>query len=139
MDDREDLGIRALIEGVRRSQASPGSRGAGMVSLAISYTNEGYERAAYGMLLGWLQARYPEHHVPEDTITAVRKHSTWHSHEKVTDLFMSLAREQHTRSIVDPDLQIGLGVLFYTNQEYEKAKDCFETALAARPRVSVAH
>jgi peroxin-5 len=37
---------------------------------------------------------------------------------------------------MDPDLQIGLGVLFYTNSDYERAKDCFATALGARPKVS---
>jgi peroxin-5 len=36
---------------------------------------------------------------------------------------------------MDPEVQIGLGVLYYTNQEFDKAKDCFESALAARPKV----
>jgi hypothetical protein len=36
---------------------------------------------------------------------------------------------------MDPELQIALGVLFYGNTDYDRAKDCFESALAVRPRV----
>ncbi|KII92734.1 hypothetical protein PLICRDRAFT_103768 [Plicaturopsis crispa FD-325 SS-3] len=133
MDEREDAGMRALAEGVRRAQAA-GANGAGMLSLAISYTNESFDRASHTMLLRWLQARFPSHPIPESTIQAVSRNSAWDTHDRIQDAYLSLARTQHSQGIMDPDVQIGLGVLFYTNQEYDRAKDCFESALSARPK-----
>lgn len=129
MDEHEQAGMRALVEGVKRA-AENGGHGEGMLSLAISYTNESYDRASQATLLRWVRARFPEHPIP-DISTSM---TSWHTHEKITEVFISLAREQHARGVVDPDVQIGLGVLFYTNGEYDRAKDCFESALSVRPR-----
>jgi peroxin-5 len=87
------------------------------------------------MLLRWLRARYTSLPIPEDTVKAMSTHSSWDTHNRITDLFLTLARTQHSEGNMDPEVQIGLGVLYYTNQEFDKAKDCFETALAARPKV----
>ena len=66
----------------------------------------------------------------------MKNHSTWDAHNRVTDVFLNLVRTQHIdEGRVDPDVQIGLGVLFYTNSEFDRAKDCFESALSARPGV----
>lgn len=88
------------------------------------------------MLLRWLRARFPTHPIPEETANAVKNHSTWDAHNRVTDVFLNLARAQHSEGTLDPEVQIGLGVLFYTNSDFERAKDCFESALSARPAVS---
>jgi peroxin-5 len=101
-------------------------------SLAVSYTNEGYERASHAMLLRWMQARFPDVAVPTETFDAL-KQSSWHSHARVTDALLGLARAQHERGVIDADVQIALGVLFYTDGKFDLAKDCFETALAERP------
>ncbi|KAJ3724837.1 hypothetical protein C8R42DRAFT_662730 [Lentinula raphanica] len=133
MDEHEDAGMRALVEGVKRAEAA-GASGAGMMSLAISFTNEAMDRASHVMLLRWLRARFPDFAVSEETANAISSNSSWDTHIKVTDLFLNLARQQHSQGIVDPDVQIGLGVLYYTNGEYALAKDCFESALSQRPR-----
>lgn len=61
--------------------------------------------------------------------------SSWDTHDRITQLFLELARSQHGQNNMDPDLQIALGVLFYTNSEYERAQDCFVAALNVRPKV----
>ncbi|KAJ2917783.1 hypothetical protein MD484_g2622, partial [Candolleomyces efflorescens] len=133
MDEREEAGMRALAQGVKRAEEA-GAQGAGMLSLAISFTNESYDRGSHAMLLRWLRARYPTFPVPEQTIKAMATNSAWDTHGRVTDAFLNLARDQHSKGVLDADVQIGLGVLFYTNSEYDRAKDCFEAALSARPK-----
>jgi len=105
-------------------------------SLAISFTNESYDRASHTMLLRWFRARYPSAHVPEETLKAMGTNSSWDTHGRITELFLDMARTQHAQDDMDEDLQIALGVLFYTNGEYERAHDCFTTALNVRPGVS---
>jgi peroxin-5 len=88
------------------------------------------------MLLRWVRARFPSQHIPEETINAVRNNSVWDAHNRVTEAFLNLARTQHSQGTLDPEVQIGLGILFYTNSEFDRAKDCFESSLSVRPRVS---
>ncbi|THH02071.1 hypothetical protein EW026_g733 [Hermanssonia centrifuga] len=131
MDEREEPGMRALMEGVKRAEAV-GAAGEGMLSLAVSFTNESFERGSHTMLLRWLRARYPSHSISEEAWKSL-SNSAWHSHERVTEAFIDLARQQHSQGQLDPEVQIGLGVLYYTNGQYELAKDCFEAALSIRP------
>ena len=153
MDEREEAGMRALLQGVKRAEDS-GTPGAGMLvslvqinftsnlisfrasqSLAISFTNESYDRASHTMLLRWFRAHYPSIPIPEETTKAMATSSSWDTHDRITDLFLNLARTQHSQDHMDPDLQIALGVLFYTNGNYNQAQDCFVAALNVRPKV----
>lgn len=86
------------------------------------------------MLLRWLHARFPDTPIPPEVQEAVTK-SAWHSHDVVTEAFLNVARTQHAQGVIDPDIQLALGVLFYTNAAYDRAKDCFEAALSVRPTV----
>ncbi|KAI6040314.1 TPR-like protein [Pisolithus marmoratus] len=133
MDERELQAMRALQAGVRAADAGC-ANGAGMLSLAISYTNEGYDRACYLMLSRWLRARFPDFPVPEELSKALTSHSTWDAHGRLTDAFLALARQHYEQGVVDADVQIALGVLFYNTTEYDRAKDCFESALSLRPQ-----
>jgi len=128
MDEREDQAMRALQEGTRLSAAA-GDTAEGLMPLAIAYTNESFDRAAYRALLGWLKARYPD-----AVVLGEDPSSPWASLERAREAYLDVARKQHASGApVDPDLQVGLGVLFYSNSEFDRARDCFETALGARP------
>ena len=67
----------------------------------------------------------------------------WINQQRVIDLFLQAARAGPTAKadssspssgLVDPDVQVGLGVLFYGNSDYKLARDCFEAALSERPK-----
>ncbi|KAH9040745.1 peroxisome targeting signal receptor [Lactarius pseudohatsudake] len=131
MDEREEAGMKALTEGVRIAEEA-GAAGMGMLSLAISYTNESLDRASHSMLMRWLCARFPDVPVPPEAQNSLTR-SSWHSHNVVTEAFLTVARTQHAQGVIDPDVQLALGVLFYTNGAYDRAKDCFESALSVRP------
>jgi peroxin-5 len=88
------------------------------------------------MLWRWLRARFPTFPISEDVGKAVQSHSAWDSHARLTDAFLALARQQYDQGIVDADVQIALGVLFYGTGEYDRAKDCFESGLSLRPQVN---
>ncbi|KAH8990526.1 peroxisome targeting signal receptor [Lactarius akahatsu] len=129
MDEREEAGMKALTEGVRSCRRS-GCRRYG--DAPISYTNESLDRASHTMLMRWLCARFPDVPVPPEAQSSLTR-SSWHSHNVVTDAFLTVARTQHAQGVIDPDVQLALGVLFYTNGAYDRAKDCFESALSVRP------
>lgn len=51
------------------------------------------------------------------------------------ELYLQAARI-NPHGEIDADVQCGLGVLLTLMSEYEKAADCFEAAVGARPEVS---
>jgi peroxin-5 len=115
------------------------------MSLAISYVNEGQDMRAFATLEKWITTAYPG--VAKEKLNeASSQPSPWAISERIIQMFVAAAiagpgARQATSStnakasVVDADVQSGLGVLFYTNSDYARAKDCFEAALSVRPDV----
>jgi peroxin-5 len=128
-NEKESPAIRALEKAI---QLDPNNLDA-LMGLAVSYTNEGYETTAYRTLERWLSVKYPQIHPPDQVSEASDVGFTEQTivHEKVTNLFIKAAQLSPSGELMDPDVQVGLGVLFYGDDDFEKAVDCFNSALAS--------
>ncbi|CAO1606442.1 Peroxisomal membrane signal receptor PTS1 [Xanthoria calcicola] len=128
-NEKETPAIRALEQALT---LDPNNLPA-LMSLAISYTNEGYEPTAYRTLERWLSTKYPSI-LPPDQVSQTSEMGFTDRHllhEKVTSHFIRAAQLSPggDTKTMDPDVQVGLGVLFYGCEEYSKAVDCFSAAL----------
>jgi peroxin-5 len=137
-DEKEIKAIRALERAV--GCEGEGGEGAWM-SLAISYVNEGYEIRALATLDKWLEATYPEI-AAQPGSTEADPLNPWDAQQRAIEKYLAAARagpaarkQRGGQGDVDPDVQVGLGVLFYSNSDYKWARDCFEAALSVRPDV----
>lgn len=127
-NEKESPAIRALERAI---QLDPNNLDA-LMGLAVSYTNEGYETTAYRTLERWLSVKYPQIHPADQVSEASDVGFTEQAilHEKVTNLFIQAAQLSPSGAQMDPDVQVGLGVLFYGDDDFDKAVDCFNAALA---------
>ncbi|MCJ1401927.1 Peroxisomal membrane signal receptor PTS1 [Xylographa trunciseda] len=128
-NEKEAPAIRALEQALKLDASNLEA----LMGLAVSYTNEGYDATAYRTLERWLSTKYPQIIAPADLSQAAEVGFTDRQqlHEKVTNLFIRAAQLSPDGEHMDPDVQVGLGVLFYGDEEYEKAVDCFAAALAS--------
>lgn len=128
-NEKETAAIRALEQAL---QIDPNNLDA-LMGLAVSYTNEGYDTTAYRTLERWLSVKYPQIISPDELSQDTEYGFTDRQllHDKVTDLFIKAAQLSPSGEHMDPDVQVGLGVLFYCAEDYEKAVDCFSAALAS--------
>ena len=126
-NEKETAAIRAMEQALK---LDPNNLDA-LMGLAVSYTNEGYDSTAYRTLERWLSVKYPAILDPKDLHPASEMGFTDRQqlHDKVTDLFIRAAQLSPDGEHMDPDVQVGLGVLFYGAEEYDKAVDCFQSAL----------
>lgn len=126
-NEKEEAAIRALEHAMK---LDPNNLSA-LMGLAVSYTNEGYDSTAYRTLERWLSVKYPSILSPADLSSAAELGFTDREqlHQRVTDLFIQAAQLSPDGEHMDPDVQVGLGVLFYGAEEYDKAVDCFTAAL----------
>lgn len=128
-NEKETAAIRALE---RALQLDPNNLDA-LMSLAVSYTNEGYDSTAYRTLERWLSVKYPSICPPNalSDPSDIGFSDQVVLHDRVTNLFIKAAQLSPSGSTMDPDVQVGLGVLFYGAEDFEKAIDCFNAALAS--------
>ncbi|KAH8910476.1 tetratricopeptide [Coniochaeta sp. PMI_546] len=126
-NEKEEAAIRALEHAMK---LDPNNLSA-LMGLAVSYTNEGYDSTAYRTLERWLSVKYPSVLSPADLSSAAELGFTDREqlHARVTELFIQAAQLSPDGEHMDPDVQVGLGVLFYGAEEYDKAVDCFTAAL----------
>lgn len=137
-NEREDMAIQALH---RALELDP-TTGDAYLALAVSYTNENERALAYDSIDKWIDSLGVERYSREidnyrDLFGRPRGSLTERG-TYLTNLLIVLAqsRAEKNGADVDADVQIGLGVLFNTSEEYDKAGDCFESALSVRPNVS---
>ncbi|KAH6854553.1 hypothetical protein B0I37DRAFT_302992 [Chaetomium sp. MPI-CAGE-AT-0009] len=126
-NEKEEAAIRALE---RALKLDPNNLPA-LMALAVSYTNEGYDSTAYRTLERWLSVKYPAIIAPTDLSSAAEMGFTDRAQlqQRITQLFLAAARLAPDGDHMDPDVQVGLGVLFYGAEQYDKAVDCFQAAL----------
>ncbi|WFD28715.1 Peroxisomal membrane signal receptor PTS1 [Malassezia nana] len=130
MNEHENKAIQALEEAVR---LDPGNLGA-LISLAVSYINEGYDQATNETLLRYLSRSHP-HLAPSTEFPTLPDERTnpWARLDYVRNLFLKAVREDAAVKRMDADLQVGLGLLFYSSSSFVEARDCFRAALSLRP------
>lgn len=128
MNEMEVPAIRALEKAIEIDENNIEA----YIPLAVSYTNEGYDMPAWETLKRYINKAYPNLQAKPSTTDALGP-DPWGALNETTDLFLQAARDGAAKGIVDPEVQVGLGVLFFSNQSYTQAKDCFQSALGVRP------
>ena len=107
------------------------------MGLAACFTNESYQAQACHALSMWLENN-PDYSnlIPEQSGAKMMKFTSsfmsQQQHDQVTKLYIEAARQNQAGNI-DPDVQVGLGVLFNLSGEFDKAIDCFRAAISVRP------
>ncbi|OQO06202.1 hypothetical protein B0A48_08790 [Cryoendolithus antarcticus] len=127
-NEKESPAIRALEQALK---LDPDNLDA-LMGLAVSYTNESFDSLAYRSLEHWVLTKYPSlaTNAPNPTAEEELGFTDRHAlHKRVTNLFLQAAQLHPAGEDVDVDVQVGLGVLFYGSEDYDKAVDCFGAAL----------
>ncbi|CAE6518036.1 unnamed protein product [Rhizoctonia solani] len=129
-NEREQHAIDALREAVLQDPSCMPA----YLALAVSYANEGDRASVHQAIGDWMTGRgakvrkvgaLGELGVKEGVA------SVEEIHQECVSGLLNMARQ--SSSDIDADIQIALGVLLNTMEDYSKAQDCFRTALAVRP------
>ncbi|ORZ30634.1 hypothetical protein BCR44DRAFT_44605, partial [Catenaria anguillulae PL171] len=117
---------RQAVSALRRALEHDPTQLDAWLALSVSYTNENHPEPAFDSLRNWVRNN-PKYAHLESAIV-----STGDSFRDVSAMFLE-ATQLDDAQAMDPDVQVGLGVLFNVSEEYDKAVDCFQAALGARP------
>jgi peroxin-5 len=130
-NERESAAILALAKVV---QLDPDYRPA-YLALAVSYTNEGELQMANTMIGKWIDLAPMASQLSAGVNKSDMGEGDWREGQKVlVERLIGLARMSPEE--LDPDVQVALGVLFNSGEQYDKAEDCLLAALSVRPNVS---
>lgn len=133
-NEKEIAGITALEKCLELHPEN----GEALMTLAISYINEGYDNAAFATLERWILTKYPQvAEMARQENPAISDEDRFTLHKRVTELFIKAAQLSPDHALMDPDVQMGLGVLFYANEDFDKTIDCFKAALLIKPNDAV--
>jgi peroxin-5 len=128
-NERERQAISALQQALQTDPTHLPS----WLALAISYTNEGDRHGTYEAIRNWVKhnERY------RDIVSALEAQGTGSDNEvdefqKLISCLIAMARGTQGTE-VDADVQIALATLLNTNEDYQRARDCFRAALSVRP------
>ncbi|GBE81024.1 Peroxisomal targeting signal 1 receptor [Sparassis crispa] len=130
-NEREQKAIQAL----RRSLELDPMHLPSWIALAVSHTNESNRVGAYEAIREWVDRneRYSALVQQFRALNVDPEDATQADHfASLTQCLIEMARGD-TSGNIDADIQIALAVLLNTNEDYERAQDCFNVALAVRP------
>jgi peroxin-5 len=136
-NEREGLAISALHRAVELAPGMPEA----WLALAVSYTNENDRAKAYDAIERWAGCRFEyadevqAYRNASAEVEGVRTRTLSERHGALTEMLMAMARSVGSETALDADVQMALGVLFNTSEEYDKAGDCFAAAMSVRPEV----
>jgi peroxin-5 len=126
--DRDNKAIACLI---RATEANPADLDS-LMALAVSYTNDLFKDQALDTLKKYLSMnpKYSSLVPPTQEFIRDVNRPFEDYHNEVTHLYLEAARSKSLEP--DADIQTALGLLFNLSSEYDKAVDCFQTALQVR-------
>jgi len=105
----------------------------------VSHTNENNHQVSLDSIRAWVNANKPyadavkaHETLNAEIIALARMGGIAEKQNELVECLMTMAR-MTPHDGVDADIQIALGVLLNMTEDYDKARDCFQTAVAVRP------
>ncbi|KAI9266401.1 hypothetical protein EDC94DRAFT_634124 [Helicostylum pulchrum] len=127
-NERDKVAITALEKAV---SIDPSCLDA-WLALSVSYRNEHCRMDAYNCLEQWIANNHKYKHIPKESELGRDYTDPIKRHDYIAHIFLEAARTCPGEEM-DADVQVGLGILFNMSEEYNKAIDCFKSALITKP------